>query len=328
MRRVLVTGSSGHLGEALVRTLAGRGIAVTGFDVRPSRWTDAVASVTDRDAVRDAIRGSDTVLHTASLHKPQLSTVTRQAFVDVNVHGTLTLLEAAVDAGVDSFVMTSSTTVFGDALIPAAGQPAAWIDETVIPVPKNVYGVTKAAAEDVCQITHRNQGLPCIVLRTSRFFPEADDSPGSHGGRSDDNVKADEYAYRRVALDDAVQAHLAAAQRAPTIGFARYLISATTPFARADAAELRRDAGSVLARRAPAVEHVWRDLGWRFPGTIDRVYDNTRARTELGWAPRFDIEQIAELLTVTGSIRTPVASAVGSKAYLDSSYHLGAFGPS
>src|SRR5258708_11792426 len=98
------------------------------------------------------------------------------------------------------------------------GAPAAWIDEEVSPRPKNIYGVTKAAAEDLCQLFHRNQRLPCIVLRTSRFFPEEDDNEEVRAAYSDDNLKANEYLYRRVEIEDVVSAHLLALRRAPVIG--------------------------------------------------------------------------------------------------------------
>jgi nucleoside-diphosphate-sugar epimerase len=325
--RILVTGSSGHLGEALVRCLRQRGTDVIGFDQRPSPWTDVIGSVCDAGPIGAAMRGIDTVLHTATLHKPQLAFVPRQAFIDTNVTGTLTVLEAAAAAGVRSFVMSSSTTVFGDALIPSPGAPAGWIDESVVPVPKNIYGATKAAAEDLCQLAGRNQGLPCVVLRVARFFPEPDDAPDRHDGRCDDNVKADEYASRRVALDDVVDAHLLAADRAPHLGFGRYVISATTPFTRDDLAELRTDAPAVFARRAPRVAATWADRGWRFPARVDRVYVNSAARRDLGWQPRFDLDAIARLVADTGSITTPVARSVGSKPYAESTYHLGVFAP-
>ena len=74
-----------------------------------------------------------------------------------------------------AFVFTSTTSAFGRALVPPAGEPAAWITEDVVPVPKNIYGATKVAAEDLCELVQRDHGLPCIVLRTSRFFPEDDD---------------------------------------------------------------------------------------------------------------------------------------------------------
>jgi len=271
--------------------------------------------------------GIEVVFHAATLHKPQLSFLPRQAFVETNVSGTLALLDAAADAGVRAFVMSSSTTVFGDALVPAAHEPAASIDESVVPVPKNIYGATKAAAEDLCQLAFRNQGLPCVVLRVSRFFPEADDTPDAHEGRCDDNVKADEYASRRVALEDVVDAHVLAAERATIIGFGRYVVSATTPFRPDDLPQLRADASAVFKRRAPIVAAVWAERGWRFPSRLDRVYANDRARRELGWRPRFDLNAIAQMVASDGTVRTPFAREVGSKEYVASSYHRGMFRP-
>ena len=175
---VLVTGSSGHLGEALMRTLRASGRAALGLDVIPGPFTDVIGSIADRTLVARGMQGVDAVLHAATLHKPHVATHTREAFVETNVQGTLILLEEAARAGVRAFVMTSTTSTFGDALKPPPGQPAAWIDERVTPVPKNIYGVTKTAAEDLCQLFHRNEGLAAIVLRTSRFFPGGGRRPG------------------------------------------------------------------------------------------------------------------------------------------------------
>ena len=191
--KVLVTGSAGHLGEALVRTLLERGDEVVGLDVISSRFTTRVGSIVDRAFVRDCMSGVRTVLHAATLHKPHVRTHSRQDFVDTNVTGTLNLLEEAVAARVQAFVFTSTTSVFGDALVPPPGAPAAWVTEDVTPVPRNIYGATKAAAEDLCQLFHRNQRLACLVLRTSRFFPEEDDSRGVREAYSDENVKLNEY---------------------------------------------------------------------------------------------------------------------------------------
>ncbi|WP_235629324.1 NAD-dependent epimerase/dehydratase family protein [Mycobacterium tuberculosis] len=165
--RTLVTGSSGHLGEALVRTLRARGADVVSLDSRPSRYTNIVGCVSDRALLRDVMAGVEVVFHAAAHHKPQLAFLPRQAFLDTNIIGTQTVLDAAVAANVRAFVMTSSTTVFGDALTPPADQPAAWIDESVTPIPKNIYGVTKASSEDLCQLAHRNDGLACVVLRVA-----------------------------------------------------------------------------------------------------------------------------------------------------------------
>jgi nucleoside-diphosphate-sugar epimerase len=322
--RVLV---SGHLGEALVHTLRRRGADVVGLDFRPSKSTNVVGSVNDPGLMREVMAGVEAVFHTAALHKPQLAFVPRQAFVDTNISGTHTVLDAAVAANVRAFVMTSSTTVFGDALIPPADQPAAWIDESITPVPKNMYGVTKAGAEDLCQLAHRNDGLACVVLRASRFFAEGDDMPHEYDGRSDENVKANEYAFRRVALEDVVDAHLRAAERAPHLGFGRYLVSATTPLRREDMAQLRTDAATVFARRAPLAAAVWKERGWRFPDRLDRVYVNARARRDLGWRPRFDLDAIAARVARREPVQTPLSQLVGAKEYVHSSYHVGVFHP-
>jgi nucleoside-diphosphate-sugar epimerase len=174
--REVVTGSAGHLGEALARVLRDGGHDVTGVDLKPSPYTTVTGSVTDRAIVRDCVAGADAVLHTATLHKPHVGSHGKQAFVDTNVTGRLTLLEAAAAVGVRGFVFTSSTSAFGRALTPAPGDPAAWITEEVAAWPWNIYGVTKTAAEDLCELAHAELGLPVIVLRTSRFFPEGDDS--------------------------------------------------------------------------------------------------------------------------------------------------------
>ena len=145
--KVLVTGSAGHLGEALVRTLREKGTPVLGIDRIPSSFTGKVGSITDRTFVKQCMKGVDHVFHTATLHKPHVATHDRQEFVDVNISGTLNLLEEAASASVKTFVFTSSTSTFGDALTPSPQGPAAWITEEVAPVTKNIYGATKLAAE-------------------------------------------------------------------------------------------------------------------------------------------------------------------------------------
>jgi UDP-glucose 4-epimerase len=313
--KVLVTGSAGHLGEAVMLTLAEAGRDALGIDIKESPLTHAVGSITDRHFVRECMRGIGAVIHTATLHKPHIATHTRQQFLDTNVAGTLNLLEASVAAGVEVFVFTSTTSAFGAALTPEAGAPAAWITEDVVPVPKNIYGVTKVAAETLCELVHRNDGLPCIVLRTSRFFPEEDDHAETREAYEGANAKANEFLYRRVDIEDVVSAHLLAWERGPAIGFGRYIISATTPFTRRDLSDLRVDAPSVVARRVPAYESVYARLGWRMFPSIDRVYVNARAREELGWSPRHDFGTLLERLRAGEDPRSPLAVRVGSKGY-------------
>ena len=313
--RALVTGSAGHLGEALVRTLRGAGHDVISLDIADSAFTTEVGSVADRAVVSRCMRGVQAVFHAATLHKPHVATHSRQAFIDTNVTGTLNLLEEAVSAGVGSFVFTSSTSVFGDALAPPRGAPAAWITEAVAPVPRNIYGATKSAAEDLCQLFHRNQGLSCVVLRTARFFLDEDDNRNVRSCYADANVKANEFLYRRADIEDVVTAHLLAADQAPALGFRKYIISATTPFHPVDLQALRDDAPAVLKRRVPAYEAEFGRRGWSmFPG-IGRVYVNDLARRELGWRPRYDFNVILEQLRAGEAAGSPLARAIGSRRY-------------
>jgi UDP-glucose 4-epimerase len=313
--RILVTGSSGHLGEALMRVLSADGCDVIGLDVLDGAFTSVVGSVVDRACVRRCLDGVDAVLHTATLHKPHVGSHSRQEFVDTNVTGTLNLLEEAVAAKVARFVFTSTTSAFGRALTPRDGEPAAWITEDVAPIPRNVYGVTKTAAEGMCELVHRDHGLACLILRTSRFFPEADDRDEVRAAYQDANLKINELLYRRVDLEDAVSAHRLALDRAPALGFGRYIISATTPFTRADVHELRTDAPAVTRRLFPDHEELYERLGWRMFPNIERVYDNAAARRDLGWTPRYDFRHALERLQRGEDPRSELAVAVGAKGY-------------
>lgn len=99
--RVLLTGSSGWLGRVLALMLRQAGHAVIGLDVAPGLDTRVIGSVADRRIVDVAFanHGIEAVIHAGALHKPDIARYPRQAFVDVNVTGTLNLLEAAVRAG-------------------------------------------------------------------------------------------------------------------------------------------------------------------------------------------------------------------------------------
>jgi nucleoside-diphosphate-sugar epimerase len=322
---VLVTGSSGHLGEALVRTLRAQRREVIGADILPGAFTHQIGSIADRAFVRGCMKGVSTVLHAATLHKPHVATHTRQDFVDVNITGTLNLLEEAASAGCTAFVYTSTTSVFGDALVPPPGEPAAWVTETVVPVPKNIYGATKKAAEDLCQLFARNHSLPAIVLRTSRFFPEADDSRDVREAYADANSKANEFLYRRVDIEDVVSAHLAAVDHAPSARFAKYIVSATTPFSRDDVWELRHDAPRVVRRYVGEYESEYARRGWTMIPAIDRVYVNDKARADLGWEPRHDFRALVARLRANEDVLSPLARQIGAKGYHERAFSEGPY---
>jgi nucleoside-diphosphate-sugar epimerase len=141
----------------------------------------------------------------------------------------------------------------------------------------------------------------------------------------DDNIKANEYLFRRVELQDVVDAHLLALEKAPQIGFDRYIISATTPFLPEDVSELRHNAPAAVRLRVPEYEEEYALRGWEmFPG-IGRVYVNERARRELGWLPKYDFRHILERLKAGEEIRGPLARAVGAKGYHDRAFGDGPY---
>ena len=313
--KVLVTGSAGHLGEGLMRRLPHVGHEPLGLDVAAGPFTQRVGSIRDRAFVKACLSEVAGVIHTATLHKPHIATHSRQDFIDSNISGTLNLLEEAVSAEIAAFVFTSSTSAFGAALTPPPGAPALWIDETVRSLPKNIYGVTKTAAEDLCELFHRRFGLNCIVLRSARFFPEEDDNRGLRAAYVDENAKANEFLFRRVDLEDAVSAHVAAIEKASALGFGRYIISATSPFVRDDLAFLRSDPAAVAAKYFAKFQRVFGARGFQMFPAIERVYVNAKARQDLAWRPRYDFGRILEQLSASEPIGSKLARQVGVKGY-------------
>jgi nucleoside-diphosphate-sugar epimerase len=295
--RVLLTGSSGWLGRFLAPALRSAGHSVIGLDIAPGDDTHVIGSVADRVAVDYvfADHGVEAVIHAAALHKPDIARVSPQAFVDVNVTGTLNLLQAAVAARHDRFVFTSTTSVMvTQAVRDEAGTAAIWLDETTAPLePRNIYGVTKLAAEGLCRLHYIEHGLACVVLRTARFFTEDDDTNRQLCGP---NLKANELLHRRLTVEDAASAHVAALEHAPLLGIDTFVISAPTPFVRSDAEALKRNAAGVIANRFPEASALYAARGWQLPASIGRVYDASRAERVLGFRCRSDFDSVLSAL--------------------------------
>lgn len=297
---ILVTGSSGWLGQTLVPRLKRGGHKVVGLDPVAGPTTDIVGSIVDRDTVHRAIRahGITAIVHAAALHKPQVATHGRDQFVAVNVQGTLNLLEEAVAPGskIDRFVFTSTTSLMISQEIRDARtrgfDRAAWIDEDMTPLlPRNIYGVTKLSGEHLCRLFHDTHGLPIVILRTSRFFPEEDDM--SHDIiQSGANTKANEYLFRRLTVEDAAGAHVVALDRAPQIGFDTFIISALTPFSPDDCEQLMDYAPLVVHRYFPRYREIYARRGWTMFDQIDRVYDSSKAMRRLGFVCSTDFGDI------------------------------------
>ncbi|MEM6805693.1 MAG: NAD(P)-dependent oxidoreductase [Bacteroidota bacterium] len=323
--KILITGSGGHLGEALMRMLSLGEDEAIGIDLKASAYTTHQGSITDKDFIADCMKGVDHVIHTATLHKPHIVTHSAQDFINTNTSATLNLLQEAQKQGVKSFIYTSTTSTFGDALRPKEGEAAKWIEESVSPIPKNIYGVTKTAAEDLCKLFHRNYKLPCLILRTSRFFLEADDDKEKRTLYEDANIKANEYLHRRVDIEDAARAHLLAIEKAEEIGFAKYIISATSPFSKEDLKDLNTHAPEVVSQIYPEFREIYEKKGWKMFPQIGRVYVNDKARKELGWEPTYDFQYILDCLVKGEDFRSKLALEVGIIPYHEEVFEDGPY---
>ena len=193
-----MTGSAGHLGEALVRVLRETGHSVVGLDLLDSAYTDVAASVTDRR--RGA--GGDGRRRRGAAHR-DAAQAARGVPLPAGVRGHQRDRHPGPAGGGGRRRCRGVRPHQHDQRLRPGAPPGRtarrrrWITEDVVPRPRNIYGATKVAAEDLCELIAGDHGLPCVVLRTSRFFPEQDDDEQARTRYADANLKVNELLYRR-----------------------------------------------------------------------------------------------------------------------------------
>lgn len=277
MRRVLVTGSSGQLGAEICRQLVAAGDRALGVDLVAGPCTGALGSVTDRGRMAELVDRVDLVIHTASLHAPHVAQRSKSDFIDTNVGGALVLLELAAAAGHRRFIYTSTTSVFGGAMVPR--DRAVWVTEELSPEPRDIYDLSKLSAEALCRLVAAESGMAVTILRTARFYDEGPERVAVHRLHRGGDVR------------DIAAAHLLALDSSSP-GCQLFIVSGPSPFRPADAEELLRDARAVVERYLPDAGVWFARRGWTLPDRIDRVYDIGRAERLLGYRPRFDFASL------------------------------------
>ncbi|MHB8506190.1 MAG: NAD-dependent epimerase/dehydratase family protein [Acidimicrobiales bacterium] len=211
---VLVTGSSGALGRAIAAAAEAAGWIVSGVDIAAGPHTQLVGDLRDRTLLRRALEGADAVVHVAALHAPHVGESSDADFWSVNVELTDALLNQAAASDVRRVVYTSSTSVYGHALVPSGR--AVWVDESLTPLPRDIYDATKLAAETLVA----RSKVSAVTLRIARCFPEPLETLARHR------------LHRGVALSDVAAAHVLAMSAkwpAPTTLPGRSSSSPTTP---------------------------------------------------------------------------------------------------
>ncbi len=279
--RILVTGTSGQIGSVIAEMLSSDH-SVVGVDLTPAKHTTQVGNLSDRDFIFSVVKGINIVVHTASLHAPHIKKYSPQAFIDTNIKGTQTLLEASIKNGIRRFIYTSTTSLYGYSMVPS--KKAVWVTEDLRPKPRDIYDVTKIAAENMCRVMSETHGLPCLSLRVSRFFPEPE------------YLMAIYRLYRGVDVRDAAAAHILAMQ-AKIGGYDVFNVSARSPFSEDETPELFHDAPSVLRHHFPSIDELFAQKGWELPQSIDRVYVIEKAEKLLRYRPKYNFDTYLHELT-------------------------------
>ena len=312
MGKILVTGATGFAGSHLAKRLLQDKHDVRVL-IRPGRDVShlellgaeiAPGDLVDRESVNRAMDGIETVYHIAALFRK--AGLPDSAYWDVNFHGAVNLFEAALTNGVSRFVHCSTVGVLGHIENPPA-------DESTPYNPGDIYQVTKSEAEKAALALHEDRGFPVTVIRPAGIYGPGDTrwlklfKPIS--GRKFIMLGSGETLIHMVYISDLVDAFILAAETPNAVGNVyiaageRYvtLNELTSTIAKAVGVSdshlhipfkpVRILSGIVedVCRTVHVEPPIYRRRVDFF--AHDRAFDITRARTELGYAPKVSLEE-------------------------------------
>lgn len=315
MARVIVTGGVGFIGTHLTRALLARGdevVVIDDFsnapysserkrqnrdDLKSAHPSPRIVSacVSDRDAIAPLFEGVDLVFHLAALAGVRPSFEYPARYARVNVEGTAVVFELAREAGCESFVFASSSSVYGNSTPLPAREDAPAI------APESPYAATKRGMELVVStLCRRAPAMRCAALRYFTVYgprqrPEMAITLFVQAMLAGQPITVfGDGSMRRdfTHVSDIVRGTLAAADHAPA-GLRSYNLGSGAPV---DLRTLIATIGAATGA-APVVNHAPQPLG-----DVDATFaDITRAREELDWTPRVALREGIE--TVVGWVR-------------------------
>ena len=294
---IAVTGAGSFIGAALHRYCEAHGIGWTGIDLTPAGPVHAIVADISRPGWEDQLPdGLDALVHLAAISRDADCRRDPARAIEVNLTGTLRVIEAARARGIRQIVFASSEWVYGEAGGEPKGEDAV-IDAAAI---SSEYPLTKLAGERLLWMAHRQSPLAATVLRFGIVYgPRASNWSAVEslydavGWRDQIEVGSLDTARRFIHVDD-IAAGIVAAIGRP--GFEIFNLTGDSLISLGDVIE-----ESVrLHGRAPVVVE-------RAPGQASvRNIDNSKARRELGWRPRVALRQGLESLPAPA-----VVAAVG-----------------
>ena len=206
-----------------------------------------------------------------------------------------------------AFVFTSTTSVFGDALAPPPGAPAAWVTEDVAPVPKNIYGVTKAAAEDLCQLFHRNQGCPASCSGHRAFSPRRTTTRTCAQAYADENVKAERISPSARRYRGHRERASPGGREAPGDRLSQIHRQRDDAFLPEDCRPARRRASGWCGGAFPTTRPNMRAAAGGCSRASAASMSTSARDGNSGWRPRYDFARVIDQLRQGREPRSPLA---------------------
>ena len=279
--RVVITGAGGNLGTRLVPQLAHAGQEPVLFDSRPveTPYESFQGDIRDFADVQAALRGADIVVHLAAILG--IAATTPHDFYEINLTGTFNVWEAAAQAGVRGLVFSSTMSVYKPHDRPLQEDVLTEMSEDFPARPRDLYGYTKAAGEEMCRLYGRTHGIPSVALRYGMFSPEPFFPYGIR------------LLYGGVDADDVAQAVLASVEALLSEKFEYdvFNVESLVPFSKEDEAQLLRDPLAALDKYYPGSADLLRSRGVEQLRPIHEYYPMSHAADVLGFRPECNFDR-------------------------------------